>query len=291
MKQESTSSSITYRTALICATGLLTCIGLLSIYASSSIPAHQSGNSEYVYLNKQLVAALAGFGLIFFIGHINFKWIERATLPVFIGCLLLLCAVHLPGFEGRAKGASRWIVLHGFTIQPGEFIKLGLVLFLAKSLSRYSSNMGSFKQGILPNLLAYALVAGLLMVQPDFGTAALLFVITFFMLFAAGLSSRYVVGLGITSLLALGAAIIAAPYRFSRLMTFLDPWTEIRTGGFQIIQSYLGFKTAGCLALASENHARSFIFCQKHILILSCRLLVKSSALWECCSSAAYLPI
>jgi cell division protein FtsW len=256
---------VTYRSALILTSAFLTCIGLLAIYSSSSIPASQATGNEFFYVQKQACVAIAGFLFVFISGHLSFHWVERLTLPLLIVALVLLVMVHIPGLEGRKGGASRWIVVAGFSFQPAEIAKLALILFLAKNLSRPMCNIEKFRSGILPNVLVFAIFAGLLMIQPDFGTTALMFVVTFLMLFAAGLPQRYIAA-GIAAAVAgVIGAVLVAPYRIARLLTFLDPWSQFKGGGFQIIQSYLGFQNGGLLGVGlGESRQKLFFLPEAH---------------------------
>jgi len=257
--------AITNRTALICTTAFLTCVGLLAIYASSSIPAAQNLGSEFYHLKKQALVAGFGFFVIFLTGHLPFKWIEVATVPLLVLSLVLLSLVHVPGLEGRAGGASRWLMVGGISIQPAELAKLALVLFLAKNLSRPSSNLESFWQGVLPNLATYGLLAVLLMTQPDFGSTAFLLILTFIMLFVAGLPRRFVALFVLVGACGVGAAILAAPYRLARLLTFMDPWSKFKGSGFQIIQSYLGFQNGGLFGAGlGESRQKLFFLPEAH---------------------------
>ncbi len=256
---------VSIRTMLLVVVAFLTGLGLLAIYASSSIPIyHETGDSLH-YFRKQAVVAVVGFLTIFVMGHIPFRWIEKSSLYLVLASIILLGLVHVPFLEGRAGGASRWILIKGISFQPAELAKLALVMFLAKNLSRPRCDIASFKTGILPNLIVFLIFAALLMIQPDLGTTVLLFVISFLMLFVAGVPSRFIWMISIGAILSLGAAILAAPYRIARVLTFLNPWKEVRTGGFQIIQSYLGFQNGGLWGLGlGESRQKLFFLPDAH---------------------------
>ncbi len=257
--------AITNRTALICTAAFLTCIGLLAIYASSSIPAAQNFGNEFHHLKKQALVAGLGFFAIFLTGHLPFKWIERSTIPLLVISIGLLALVHVPGLEGRAGGASRWLIVGGISIQPAELAKLALILFLAKNLSRPTSNLENFWQGVMPNLIIYGLLAALLMSQPDFGSTAFMLILTFLMLFIAGLPRRFILWFSFVGIGGLIAAVVAAPYRLARLLTFLDPWSKFKGSGFQIIQSYLGFQNGGLFGAGlGESRQKLFFLPEAH---------------------------
>ncbi len=250
---------------LICLVAFLTGIGLLAIYASSSIPAAQRTGDEFIFFRKQAVVAALCFIGIFVVGHLPIRWIDRLPLPLAGLAILSLSALFVPGLGTKVGGATRWLDIGGFRFQPSEIAKLALVLMLAKNLSRPRSVISSFKTGILPNILILALFIVLLIMQPDFGTASLLFLVTFIMLFAAGLPRRYIIGAALLGVCGLVIGIAAAPYRLRRLATYLDPWSEVRGSGFQIVQSYLAFQNGGLLGLGlGESRQKLFFLPEAH---------------------------
>jgi len=246
--------------AILWLAALLTSLGLLTIYAASSMKgAHQFGDS-FLFVKKQVVAAAIGFVMIMLARKLPFRWIERMTIPVLGLSILLLILVLIPGLHARVGGAARWLNLGFLRFQPAELAKVALVMFLAKNLSRQSCNLDDIKRGLVPNLAVFSLFACLLMLQPDFGSTFLLFVVTFLMLFAAGVSRKFIAVASFAGLTAVSIAVWMAPYRLRRLTSFLDPWSEIKEGGFQIIQSYLGFQNGGLLGLGLGESKQKLYF-------------------------------
>lgn len=253
------------RTSLICATIFLTCLGLLAIYASSSIPAAQKYMDSFFYVRKQGAVAAFGFLMIFLFRFVPISWIARLTLPAVVGAVVLMAMIFLPGLGGKSGGAMRWLNLFGFRFQPGEIAKLALVLFLARNLSRPKCDAENLVWGVGPNLMLFGLFALLLMLQPDFGTTFLLLILTFVMLFAAGVTRPFIVTSSVLATGAIALAIAQAPYRLSRLVTFLDPWSAIKDGGFQLIQSYLAFQNGGLLGAGlGESRQKLFFLPEAH---------------------------
>ncbi len=251
--------------AVLVTVGLLTVIGLISIYAASSLKGAQQFGDEFLFFRKQAVSAMVGFLAFGAVQVIPFRWIERATLPLMLLCLGLLALIFVPGMYSKIGGASRWLNLPFIGGQPSELTKLALILFLAKSLSRPTSDMTSFVRGVLPNLVIFAITAGLLLVQKDLGTPVLLFSVTFFMLFAAGVTRRFVAWMLGAFGGGIGLAVIFEPYRIARVMSFLDPWTTIRAGGFQIIQSFIAFQNGGLLGAGlGESKQKLFFLPEAH---------------------------
>lgn len=248
------------RTALISAVTFLTFLGLISIYTSSSMKGLEQFGDAFLFLRKQAFVAMIGFAFIVFSKYLSIRAIERATLPLLCLTLVILSLILVPGFYSHGNGAARWVNLIGFRFQPAELAKLALVLFLAKNLARKSSDLKTFAQGILPNILVFGLFALFIMKQPDFGSTVLLGTVTFAMLFAGGLPVRYILWSVVAALIGVITAVAIAPYRLARLTSFLNPWAEIKHGGFQIIQSYLAFQNGGLFGLGLGESKQKLYF-------------------------------
>lgn len=251
--------------ALILCTMILVGIGLLAIYAASAMKGIHLLDDPYLFLRKQSAIALLGFTMFFVARKIPAQWIKKVPLPMFIFGFLLLSVILIPGAYTKVGGATRWLNLPFIRFQTSEFAKLALILFLAKNLSRNSFDIRSFWRGVAPNIAFFAAFAFFLMLQPDFGTTALLGFITFSMLIVSGLAGRYIIGAGIAALGLATTAIIIAPYRMKRILAFLDPWDQIKEGGFQIIQSYLAFQNGGMLGTGlGESKQKLFFLPEAH---------------------------
>ncbi|MBF0440459.1 MAG: putative lipid II flippase FtsW [Oligoflexales bacterium] len=260
MEEKRNSSVMSSSASIILTSLLLTGIGLLVIYTSSSIPAYQKFGDSLFFFRKQAAVSFIGIVLIILIHKIPFRWIEILTLPALFISLIFLSFCLVPGIRQTANGATRWIRLFGITFQPAELAKLSLILFLSKNLSRPSFDINKISSGIIPNLIVFSIFGVLLMIQPDFGSTFMLFLLTFLMLFTAGLSRKYIatsLGCGIVFI---GLAILEAPYRIARLLTFIDPWSDLQRGGFQIIQSYLGFQNGGLFGLGLGESKQKLYF-------------------------------
>ncbi|MCX6127878.1 MAG: putative lipid II flippase FtsW [Proteobacteria bacterium] len=253
------------RNALLFTVLLLTSLGLLVIYTSSSIPAEIKFHDTMFFVRKQFFLALLGFMAISLLQLTSLRLIERLTLPLVTLAIFCLILTLIPGFQLKVNGASRWVRLGFFSFQPSELGKLALILFLARNLSRPSVRIDKKPLAILPNLGVLAGFAVLLMLQPDFGSTVVYASITMIMLFAAGLPFRYIVSAIGCGFIGVVAAIIHAPYRLARITSFLDPWESIRTGGFQIVQSYLGFHNGGLFGLGlGESRQKLFFLPEAH---------------------------
>lgn len=251
--------------SLLGAVVFLTVIGLLVIYTSSSIPAWQKFGDSLYFFRKQAMVACVGFFLIFVICRVPARWLELMTLPLLLMSIALVGLTMVPGIRHAANGATRWISLGGFTFQPVELLKLGVILFLSRNLGRPTMQINSLHRGLLPNLFVVCIPAALLMLQPDFGSTFLLLILVFLMFFVAGLSPAWTATGAVVFSGAVVFALWQAPYRMARLLSFLDPWKDVQRGGFQIIQSYLGFQNGGLLGVGlGESRQKLYFLPEAH---------------------------
>lgn len=251
--------------AIVVCAAMLTGLGLLAIYASSSMKGAQQFGDSLAFFRKQFVVAVAGFIGIVAAQRFPWRWFESLTLPAYTFSLGTLALIFVPGAYSVGGGAARWLHIGGVSFQPAELAKLTLIMFLAKNLGRSNCDLRQFWRCVVPNLMAFGAFALCLMKQPDFGSTVLMGVLTVVMLFISGLPFRYLALMGAAGITGMVAAVIAAPYRMARLLSFLDPWAEVRGGGFQIIQSYLAFKNGGLLGTGlGESRQKLFFLPEAH---------------------------
>lgn len=251
--------------ALIMIVALLTTIGLVMVYAASAMKGMQQFGDAFLFFRKQALVAVAGVIGIYVISKLTENQIRLVTMPLLILTVLLLSLIFVPGVYVKSGGASRWLSIAGIRFQTSELAKIALVFFLSKNLSRPDFSIHSFSKGVLPNLLVFGLFAMFMMLQSDFGSTVLMGMVLVAMLFIAGLNIRYIVACGFGALTLAVAAIAVAPYRLARLTSFLDPWAEIKRGGFQIIQSYLAFQNGGLAGVGlGESRQKLFFLPEAH---------------------------
>ena len=222
-------------------------------------------DDPYYFLRKQSTVSIFGVGMFFFSRKIPCEWLKKLPLPLFIIALILLSLILIPQAYVKVGGATRWLNLPFVRFQTSEVAKIALILFLAKNLARKTHNVNNFWTGILPNISFFALFGFFLMLQPDFGTTALLGTITFAMLIVAGLAGKYIIGSAVLAFSLLATAVAIAPYRMRRILAFLDPWEQVKDGGFQIIQSYLAFQNGGMFGTGlGESKQKLFFLPEAH---------------------------
>lgn len=218
---------------------LISLFGVLMVYDSSVALAIRDFSNQYYYLWEQVKWLIGGLVLFIITSKVNYKIWYSLALPLLFGCLGLLFAVFLPGIGVHALGAHRWINL-GFTVlQPAEFAKFVMVVYLSAWFSH------SEKNRFLSFLLLMGMVVGLVMLEPDLGTSIIILSITLILYYFSGASvSHFLILIPMLIIGALGLALIS-PYRTQRLMTFLNPSNDPLGASYQIRQVLLGLGSGG----------------------------------------------
>lgn len=220
--------------------------GLLMLSsAGSGIGLAKFGDS-YFFVKRQLLYGVipGSFGL-FLALYIPYERFRAYVAPFFIAVLVLLGMVLIPSVGQSYGGAQSWLVIGSFSFQPSEFLKLALVIYLAAWLSTRKDLIKDFKQGFLLFCVLLGLSLGLVLLQPDLGTASIIAVIALGMYFLAGAPLRYVGAIIVAGLVSLAGLIAVAPYRFARITTFINPDIDPQGAGYQIKQAFIAIGSGG----------------------------------------------
>jgi cell division protein FtsW len=234
---------------IILSTLLLLAIGVIMVYSASAVLAfHEFGDSFY-YLKRQLLFAVLGVVAMFFTMNVDYwVWKKYARIGLLV-CFAMLIIVLIPGLGVVRGGARSWLGIGSFGIQPSEFMKIGMILFLAKLLSEHQAKITLFTKGLLPPLGIMGLAFGLIMLQPDLGTGVVLVGASLLIIYTAGARILHLSYLGMVGLAGFVGLIIAAPYRLQRITAFLDPWQDPLGAGYQAIQSLYAIGPGGLVGL------------------------------------------
>jgi cell division protein FtsW len=231
---------------LFTAVYILVGFGVVMIYSATAIYAEHFYKSLHYFLLRQIFYVILGTIAMFIMSSVPVNFWREHSRPVMLFAIALLIMVFLPVIGRTAGGARRWIHFGGFNFQPAEFAKLAVCLYLADYLTRKRKqiNQGSIKV-FLPPLILVGLVCGLILLQPDLGSCAFIFVIVCILFFWAGIRMRYVFVSLFVFLPVLYILVIRVPYRLSRVTAYLNPWDDPQGNGFQIIQSFLAYGSGG----------------------------------------------
>jgi cell division protein FtsW len=226
---------------LLLAVGGLLLVGVTMVLSTSYLYADERFADGTYFFRKQLIALGAGMVGLIACSLLSAPAYRRLAYPLLAATVLILVVVVVPGIGVLRGGARRWLSVAGLTFQPAELAKLALVLYLAHSMAKKEEHIKSFTLGVLPHLIVAGLCLGLLLLEPDFGTALILGMLLYAMLFVGGVRISHLLATGLVALPALLYIMITAPYRLRRLVSFLDPWADPQNTGFQVIQSLIAF--------------------------------------------------
>jgi len=225
------------------ALGLLM-LGLVMVYSASIATAEASrftANSGTYFLVRHGVFLSIGLvaGVVAF--QIPLRFWQQMAPWFFLVAVVLLVVVLIPHIGKSVNGAQRWIYLGPINLQPSELMKLFAVLYAADYTSRKLNDMDSLLKGFFPMALVMALVAVLLLREPDFGALVVIVSIAMGILFLGGLNVRLFIGLVVVLGLAFTVMILTSPYRLERLVGFMDPWKDAYGKGYQLSHALIAF--------------------------------------------------
>ncbi len=221
--------------------------GLVMIYSASSVWAEYKFNDPFKFVKAQGIFFIVGILLMIFLSKIDYHFYKKKANLILLVCFILLVLVLIPGIGTIRNGSRSWFGIGSLGIQPSEFAKIGLIIYVAKYLANNKKDMRDIKKGVLPILVVILAFFGLIMLEPDFGTAMVIVLTLVVMIFVSGVKISFFVKIGCLGLLGIVALIIIAPYRMARIVSFLNPWTDPLGSGFQIIQSLYAIGPGGLL--------------------------------------------
>ncbi len=231
------------------------------IYSASNIWATEKLGDKYFFAIRQLIFGVIGFISMVIVSNIDPKIYKENATKILVIAIVLLIMVLIPGVGVVRGGARSWIGLGQFTLQPSEFGKIAIIIFVSKYLSKIGSEDGNDKLiKYLPILSVLFTLFGLIMLQPDFGSGTVMVLTVLLMVYASGIGYRYIVMgiiLGVTSV---AGMIIAAPYRLKRITSFINPWEDPLGSGFQIIQSLYAIVPAGILGYGIFKSKQKYFY-------------------------------
>ncbi|MDR7928124.1 putative lipid II flippase FtsW [Acidithiobacillus thiooxidans] len=234
--------------------------GLIMVYsASAPIAQHETGN-PFFFAERQGLYVILAAAVLYYFSRIDLDFWERMTFPLMIISLIALVMVFLPVIGVAVNGSHRWINFIIVRLQPSELLKFALLLFLARYVVRKGELLGKFKEGLWPIFVVLGLLGLLLLLQPDFGSFAMVVLLTGVMLFLGGLPITYVLLAGIVAGGALGILAVSAPYRLARITAFQNPWADPYGAGFQLVQSLIAFGRGGIFGVGLGDGIMKYFY-------------------------------
>ncbi len=237
----------------------LSIFGLAMVYSASNVVALENYGDSFYYLKRQGLFLALSYFVMYFTSRYDINKYESKVSIIFIFCLVLLIIVLIPGIGSVRGGARSWISILGFSIQPSEFMKIGLIGLYAKYLSKNYKELKSFKSFLM--IFSLSIVVFLIiMLQPDFGTGLVIVLSALILIFISGVPLKYffvIIGIGLAGIVFL---ILSAPYRLERITAFINPWEDPLGSGFQGIQSLFAITPGGLLGHGYNKSIQKHFF-------------------------------
>lgn len=238
---------------------LLVAFGVIMVYAASAVYAAQNFNNTQYFLIRQSVYACIGLTLALGLSYVDYHRLRALTYPMLGGSVILLI-LTVAGLGHSVGGSKRWLSLGPIHIQPAETIKLALIAWLAYSLSKKNDQIRSFSIGFLPHALMSVFLIALCLGQPDFGSAVMIAMLTFVLLFAAGAKTGYILGAVLLVAPIAYALIATSEYRLRRIKAFLAPFEYRYDIGYQISESLMSFGAGGITGVGLGDSRQKLLF-------------------------------
>ena len=239
---------------------IISIFGIIMIYSASYIWAEYKYNDAFKFVKNQVLFFIIGVILMLLVSKLDYKLYYEKSNILLIGCIILLILVLIPGIGTVRNGSRSWFGIGSFGIQPSEFTKLALIIFTSKYLSKSDKYVKNIKKGVLPIIGLLLLIFFLIMLQPDFGTGSIILVTIIVLLFIGGVDYKFFLKIGAIGVFGIAGLIIAAPYRLSRILSFLNPWEDPLGSGFQIIQSLYAIGPGGLFGYGFGNSRQKHFF-------------------------------
>ena len=264
--------------------------GVVMVYSASAIEATVRHHDAQFFLKRQAAYAVAAIVGMWLVSRVDYRKIKPLTYPILFAVTAMLVLV-VAGFGHRAGNAFRWIAIGPIHIQPAETAKLGIVLWLAYSLSKKAERIKSFSVGFLPHLIVVGVLALLCLKQPDFGSAVVLTFLTFTLLFVAGARVPYIASL--TMFLSIGAVVLVrfSDYRFRRYLAWLDMENNRNDLAYQPFQSVMSFGSGGLSGLGLGHGLQVLYLPEAHTDFISAIIGEELGFIGILAVCAAYLVI
>ncbi len=244
---------------LFAATIGLALFGVVMVYSASAVMAARDNGTQFHYVLKQGVAVAMGFVAMLLMMQFNYQQLKNRRIVYGLLFVTGIALVAVFGFSS-SNGAHRWIKLPGFSLQPSEVAKLALIIFLAYFLEKRAGEEGDFWRTFVPCGFITAMLAGLIVIQPDLGTALMLAFIFIVVVYTAGARLVHLAMAAAPALVVLTGLLILVPWRFKRLITFLDPWADQQGAGFQVVQSLIAIGSGGPNGLGFAQGKQKMLF-------------------------------
>lgn len=244
---------------LFAATIGLALFGVVMVYSASAMLAQKENGNQFYYVIKQGVWVLIGFIVMLITMQFNYQQLKNRRVVYGLLFITTIALVSVFAFS-KINGAHRWLKFPGFSIQPSELSKLTLAIFLAYFLEKRAGEEGDLWGTFIPCGIVTCWLAGLIVIEPDLGTALMLAMIFAVVVYTAGARPLHLVMAAAPALVGVIGLLIFVPWRMQRMITFLDPWADQQGGGFQVVQSLIAVGSGGPNGLGFAQGKQKMLF-------------------------------
>lgn len=224
---------------------LLIVLGVVMIYSASFVMSFQKTGDTAHYVKRQLVWIILGLSGMIVVSRIDYRIYESHARWILLAAVAALLLVLIPGIGVKLNNARRWVSLGYFNLQPAEFAKVAWIIFLSSSLTAKQERIKKITVGFLPPMIWCGILAVALLLEPDFGTAFIISLLTALMLTVAGVPIRHLLIVAPIGVAGLYHFVYLVPYRWERITAFMNPWTDPLDSGYQLIQAWIAVGSGG----------------------------------------------
>jgi cell division protein FtsW len=228
---------------------ILVVIGCIMIISTSSVIGFASYNNSYIFIKKHFIYLILGTMMLILGTKIQHTVYKKMLLPGFIASIVLLLLTFMPGIGIKAGGANRWIDMVFFQLQPVEFAKFIIILYLATYLENKRESLKSFISGVMPILVFITLFILILFKQPDLGNVMLILIISAIIMFISEIKLAHLFATGFAAMIAVGINIYYHPYQLQRITSFLFPQKDPLGANYHVLQSLMAIGSGGFFGL------------------------------------------
>jgi cell division protein FtsW len=249
--------------AVFVLTAILVSVGLVMVYSASAVMAQGQGLVPHHYLLRQMSGAVVGLVGLVLAAQLDYRRLRPLAWPLLGASALMLLVLVIPGTESiapRANGARRWLLVGPVGIQPSEVAKLALLIWTAALVVKKQDRLRSLSEGLLPFLIVWGAMTGLVLLQPDLSTASLTLILVGLVAYAGGARPAHFIALGALAVPVLWSQVTRVAYRMERVVAFLDPQADVSDLGYQINQALIAVGSGGALGRGFGRGQQKFGF-------------------------------
>ncbi|MBE0478500.1 putative lipid II flippase FtsW [Candidatus Aerophobetes bacterium] len=228
---------------------VLTVVGVMAVFTASAPFSYAGQGATFRWAINQLKWFILGLCLLFLVSKIDYHFYQKLDRVIVFFIILLLVSVFVPGLGKEIRGTHRWITVGFFQFQPSELAKLGVIIYLASSVIRKKDKIDSFIGGFLPYFMILSLIFFLVMIEPDLGSALVIALVGFVILYAGGVKLSHMLYVGLLGIIPLYFSIFEVGYRKDRIVGFLDPASDPLGIGFQPMRLRIALGSGGIFGL------------------------------------------